>query len=195
MMYRARSGEKSGRFLKIHVADAPENAAGVKAKLRLADRSFLGRMRRFRGVAPCGADAYWPDRSDAVDAWIHYRLEQGTGAPSLFITGRCADAQWPELLGELEAGIYVAAGEVLGIRRKCSGRAYQEVRNYAFLPQEFFRSILEAYISEAIAPACGLGNHRFMYECAMSRGQRRCRMFAICDAKQSRRLPRVKRGG
>ena len=55
----------------------PANAAEMQDKLRAGGRSFLGRIRRFGCGVPRVTDAYWAERSDDVDAWVHYRVEQG----------------------------------------------------------------------------------------------------------------------
>ena len=49
MMYRRRSVEQIGLFLKSHVEGAPENAAELQAELREGDVSFTDRPRRFVG--------------------------------------------------------------------------------------------------------------------------------------------------
>lgn len=97
MVNRRLSEDQSGRFLKNHVADPPMKAAEVQDKLRAGGASFLDRIRHFGWIALRGTDAYWEDRPDDVAAWIHYRAEQGGGAPNLFITGRCAEFHMPEL--------------------------------------------------------------------------------------------------
>ena len=79
---------------------------------------FIDRLRHFGGGVLRGADAYWADMADDVDAWLHYHVEHRNGVPTICITGRCAECRWPELLGELEERIYVATGEVAGLREE-----------------------------------------------------------------------------
>ena len=107
MTYRRRSVEQSGRFLKSHVEDAPANAAEIQDKLRAGGVFFIDRIRHFGGGVLREKDAHWADRSDDVGAWLRYHVENGAGVPTLFITGRCVEFHWPELLGELE-GAYIS---------------------------------------------------------------------------------------
>ena len=62
----------------------PANAAETQDKLRAGDHSFLDMLMRFGGGVLRETDAYWADRSDDVDAWVHYRVEKGGGPPTLF---------------------------------------------------------------------------------------------------------------
>ena len=79
----------------------PANAAETQGNLREGDHSFLDRRRRFGGGVLRWTYAYWAERSDDVDAWLHYRVEQGNGVQTLFITGSCAEFHFPELLDRL----------------------------------------------------------------------------------------------
>ena len=115
------------------------NAAEMQDKLRAGDHTFLDRLRRFGGGVLRGTDAYWSERSDDVDAWLHYHVEQGSGVPTLFVTGSCAEFHWPELLDRIEGRVYIAPGESTDLRED-STRRYQAVQDYPLLAQEFFRS-------------------------------------------------------
>ena len=90
MAHRRRSSEQSSWFLKIHVEDPPANAAETQDTLRAGDHSFLGRVRHFGRCVPLRTDAFWEERSDAVEARPHYHVEQGGGDQTLFLDGSCA---------------------------------------------------------------------------------------------------------
>ena len=49
MMRRRRAVGQSGRFLEIHVEDAPSNDAEIQGKLRACDVSFIDRARTLGG--------------------------------------------------------------------------------------------------------------------------------------------------
>ena len=103
MMYRRRSVEQSGMFLKKTTSmTPPANAAAIQDKLREGDLSFIDRLRHFGGGVLRGTDAYLADRSDDVGAWLQYRVGRKNGVRTLFITGSCAEFHWPELLERIE---------------------------------------------------------------------------------------------
>ena len=169
MMYRRRSVDRSGRFLEIHVDGAPENDAEIQGKLRARDVPFIDRIRHFGGGVLRGEDAYWADRPDDVGAWLHYHVEHGGGAPTLFITGSCAEFHWPELLGKLEVRIYIATGEVSGLREDNS-RRYQAAQDYSMLVHQFFQVRLDLYIKEVPIPVFDVKHYWYRFEFSKWRG-------------------------
>ena len=108
---------------------------------------------------------------------------------------RCAEFQCAEFLDKLEGRIFAATGEVLDIRGRDSGRAYQDAQDYYLLAQQFFQAMIEAYIKEALVPVFGLEHFRYRYEFAKSRGRIHFHMFAITAGKQPHRILREMRGG
>ena len=111
------------------------NAAEMQDKLRAGGRSLLDRLRRFGVGVLSGTDAYWAERSDDVDAWPHYRVEQGGGDPTLFITGSCAEIHGPELHYRLEGRIYIDTGNL-----RTSGRARRFGTRQRMITPFLFRS-------------------------------------------------------
>ena len=187
MMYRRRAAEQSGWFLKSHVDEPPLNAAAIQDRIRSGGESFLDRLRHFGGGALRGTDAYWSGRSDDVDAWLQYHVDEGNGVPNLFITGSCAEFQWPELLDRLEDQIFQATGDVADLRED-SARRFQAVRDRSLLAQQFSQARLDLYIKEVPIPVFGVKHFGYRYEFAKSRGQIHFHMFAICAEKQPRML-------
>ena len=152
-------------------------------------------VRRFGGGVLRGTAAYWADRSDDVDAGLHYHVEHRNGVPTPSITGRCAEFHWPEHVGELKGRIYIATGEVAGLR-KDNSRRYQDVQDYSTLVQQFFQVRLDIYIKEVSIPVFGVNHYWYRFEFAKSRGQIHFHMFAINEDKQPQRLLRaIKNGG
>ena len=90
--------------------------------------SFIDRLRRLGGGLLRGTDAYWPDMSDDVGDWIHYHVDHRDGAHAILVPGRCADFHWPDLLGALEGRLYIATGEVSGLR-EANSRRYQAAQD------------------------------------------------------------------
>ena len=83
MMYRRGSTEQIGWCVRNHVEGAPAKASEIQDKLRAWDVSFIDSARHFDGGVLRGTDAYWGDRSDDVDAWLHYQDEHKNGAPTI----------------------------------------------------------------------------------------------------------------
>ena len=73
----------------------------MQGRIRAVGRSCLYSVRNFDGWAIRGTDACWPERPDDVGALLRFRVDQGSGGPALFITGRCAEFHWPERLSRL----------------------------------------------------------------------------------------------
>ena len=141
-----------------------------------------------------GTDAYWAARPDDVAAWIHYRVEYRNGAPTLFITGRCAEFRWPEILEKLEDRMYFANGEVAGLREGNS-RLYRDVQGYSTIARQFFQLRLDIYSKAVSIPVFGAKHYWYRFEFAKSRGQIHFRMFAISAGNQPKRLPHAMKNG
>ena len=85
----------------------------------------------------------------------------------------------PELLGKLDGRIYIAAGEVAGLRDDNS-RRYQAVQDYAAIVQKFPHVMFGLYIKEVMIPLFGVKNYWRRFEFDKSIGQIHFHMFAIC---------------
>ena len=85
MMYRRRSAEQSGRFLKNQVDEPPLDASDIHDRIRSGDGSFLDRLRQFGGGVLRGADSYWSGRSGDVAAWLQYQVGDGV-APHISLS-------------------------------------------------------------------------------------------------------------
>ena len=108
----------------------------MQDKLRAGAHSFLGRLRRVGGGVLRGTDAYVAERSEDVDAWLHYHVEQGRGCPTRFITGSFAEFRWTELLDRPDGRICIDTGESSDLRVEAT-RRYQAVQDCSLLSQNF----------------------------------------------------------
>ena len=165
MAYRHRYVEQSSRVLKIHVEDPPANADETQDKIRAGGQSFLERARQIGRCVLRRADAFRAERPGDVDAWLHYQVEHGNGAPALFTTGSCDESHCPDLLGRLAGRIYVYNEDSVDLREDAT-RRYQASNDYSLLVQEFPQELLVLYIKEVLAPSFGAKNHWRMYEFA-----------------------------
>ena len=68
--------------------------------------------------------------SDDVDAWLHYRADQGGRSPEAIYYWGGAEFRWPDLLYRLDGLVYIATGELLGIREDATHR-YQASQGYS----------------------------------------------------------------
>ena len=194
MAHWRRSSEKSSWFLKSHVEDPPVSASEMQDKLRACGHSFLERIRRFGGGVLRRADAFWAERSEGVDARLHYHVEQGNGAPTLYITGSCAELRCPELLERLEGRIYVAILPIAGTTRRVAIRL-PRINPPPPLEQEFPSESLSMYIKDALTHLIGAQHPWRRFEIAKYSGQIHFHMYAICADMQPHRLLREMEGG
>ena len=79
----------------------------------------------------------------------------GGGVPTLLVTWRLAEFQRPEILDRPDGRIYIATGEVLGIRGKDAGRGYQDSTAYSLMGRKFFQARHVSYIEDGIFPDSG----------------------------------------
>jgi hypothetical protein len=56
-----------------------------KQKLKNNDTKFIEKLQYFAQCVP-GSDSYWRNKRAELISWIRHHVEQGNGAPSLFLT-------------------------------------------------------------------------------------------------------------
>ena len=112
----------------------------------------------------------------------------------MFITGSCAEFQWPELLDRPDECIYVATAEFLDLRAGAT-RRYQSPQDHSLPVQEFLQEMSALYIKEAPTPFFGLKDRWRRLEFAKSRGEIHFLTLAICEGKQSHSLLYDMEGG
>jgi hypothetical protein len=80
----------------------------LKEKLKNNDTKFIEKLQYFAECVP-GLDSYWRNKRVELIYWIDYHVEQGNGAPYLFVTLSCAGYHWQDI------------EKLLNARRKITG--------------------------------------------------------------------------
>ena len=192
-MYRRRSAEKSGRFLKSQVGETPLRAADIQGRARPGDESFLNSLHQFGGFLLLGMGAYLYGRSGDVDAWLQYHLADGAAAlissslgvaPSSSGRRSCV-CGWPNIPGDW------------GSRRLPMGRRAPFPGSTGLLGDgaEVPHAGFNLSIKAVQIPVFGAKNFWRICEFATSRGQIHLHMFAIWSGKHPHRFPQEMRNG
>jgi hypothetical protein len=63
----------------------------LKEKIKNNDTKFIEKLQYFSKCVP-GSDSYWRNKRAELISWIGHNVEQGNGAPSMFVTLSCAES-------------------------------------------------------------------------------------------------------
>jgi hypothetical protein len=91
----------------VHTEEIPF-IDSLKEKLKNNDTKFIVKLQYFSQCVP-GSDSYWRNKRAEMISWIGHHVEQGNGAPSLFVTLYCTEYHWQDI------------EKLLNARRKIAG--------------------------------------------------------------------------
>jgi len=100
-IYRCQNSNQSQWFVKEFNGNSIPTMEQLQSLIDNGDVSFIEKLMYFGKIIPDTA-AYWRSKKAELYSWINHHVEQGRGAPSVFITLSCAEYFWPDIKCLLE---------------------------------------------------------------------------------------------
>jgi hypothetical protein len=98
----------------LHIEDIPCTDS-LKEKLKNNDTKFIDKLQYFVQCVP-GSDSYCINKRGELISWIGHHMEQGGGAPFLFVTLSCADYHWQDIENLLNASRNIAGDRPISLK-------------------------------------------------------------------------------
>ena len=95
-----------------------------------------------------GTASYWHHKKAELYSWINHHVEQGRGAPSIFMTLSCAEYFWPDIWRLLQECLFQTTRKKTDLNKDYRS-LNQALNDFAIIVQVFFSqkssSILRYY--------------------------------------------------
>lgn len=96
MIMRKRALEQSSFIIKQKLGDQQFTITELKKLIENGDTSVCQNILYFGGNLR-GTTQYWEQRGKELRALVQYKINEGTGLPSFFTTGSCAEFHFKPL--------------------------------------------------------------------------------------------------
>jgi hypothetical protein len=121
----------------------------LKEKLKNDDTEFIEKLQYFAQCVP-GSDSYWRNKRAELISCNGRHVEQGNGAPSLFVTLSCAEYHWQDIEKLLNARRNITVDTPISLKTVTEN--VRAVNDYSIIIQEYFQArvsdFLENYAKE-----------------------------------------------
>ena len=172
-----------GYFVRDFIkTNRPLNIDELKKQVQHGDLSFLDKLIYFSSKIR-GSDSYWRMKKSQLYTWVYWHIEQGHGAPTLFITLSCAEYYWPEIKRLLEDRIKHTKSRSSEENTSLSTKQLimKAVNQYSIVVQEFFITRVNRWM-ETFAKEVLKVTHWFVrFEFAKGRGEIHAHILAIAN--------------
>jgi hypothetical protein len=115
----------------------------LKEKMKNKDTKFIEKLHDFDQCVP-GWDSYWRNKRGELISWIGHHMEQGNGAPSLFVTFSCAEYHWQDIEKLLNARRRIAGDPPISL--KSVTEKVRAVNDYSIVIQKYFQARLSVFL-------------------------------------------------
>lgn len=98
LLARINSSKSGSWFYREFLGkEKPVSLEKLKEEIQNGNTSFISKILYFSSTKIRGCDAYWRSKKRELQNWIDHHVQQGHGAPTLFITLSCAENYFPDL--------------------------------------------------------------------------------------------------
>jgi hypothetical protein len=151
----------------------------LQDRIAEGDTSCIDKLLYFSKNIP-GSSAYWRGKKSELYSWINHHIEQGRGAPTVFLTLSCAEYFWPDLKRLLEETIYKCEGKKIDLDLN-HNELNKALNNYCIVVQEFFHLRVGAFLDTIGFHIFGIKHYWGRFEFAKSRGQIHLHLLGIVE--------------
>ena len=95
-LQRHNNMKQGGYFIDGFFKNGPETIDELQQEIEQGKTSWIDHITYFSQRIP-GSSAYWRNQRSQVYTWINHHIEEGHGAPAMFITLSCAEYHWPDI--------------------------------------------------------------------------------------------------
>jgi hypothetical protein len=178
-LYRRRNQGQSHFFYQNILGADPPSLEELQSRIQQGDTSTIDKIMYFSKVIP-GTTAYWRSKKAELYSWINHHVEQGRGAPTVFMTLSCAEYFWPDLKRLLEETILACEGRKVDLDLN-HNELNKAVNDYCIVVQEFFHLRVDAFMKTIGLHVFGLKHYWGRFEFAKSRGQIHLHLLGIIE--------------
>ena len=178
-IYRRRNQSQSRFFYEHMIGHERTTMEELQDRINNGDTSCIDKLMYFSKSIP-GSSAYWRGKKSELYSWINHHIEQGRGAPTVFLTLSCAEYFWPDLKRLLEETIWSCEGKKVDLELN-HNELNKALNNYCIVVQEFFHLRVEAFLKTIGFHVFGMKHYWGRFEFAKSRGQIHLHLLGIVE--------------
>jgi hypothetical protein len=154
----------------------------LKGKLKNKDTTLIEKLQYFAQCVP-GSDFYWINKRAELISWIGHHVEQGNGAPSLFVTFSCAEYHLQDIEKLLNDRRNIAGDPSVSL--KSVTEKVRAVNDYSIIIQEYFQARVLDFLKNYAKEVFGIHTYYARFEFAKSQGQIHVHILAMLGNKSS----------
>ena len=194
IIQRQQAQKQSSFFVGARMGENAPSVGELKDRVAQGDTSVLRTCISYAANIK-GTSPYWYRRKQELQALVKFMVWRGSGLPSFFLTGSCAEFHWTPLIKLLQE-LLRANGDPMDIVNNLQNRR-KVVKQYSNVVCQFFHMKTESFIKDVLEPVYGVVDYYLRYEYAESRGQIHFHMLGYrMDGKPHGMLQQgVARGG
>jgi len=179
--YHRRQNCSSGQwFISDFLYGQTPTIDELKQKIKDGDKQFISKMMYFTNKVR-GSDSYWRTKRSEVYTWINHHIQEGNGAPSVFMTLSCAEYFWPDIERILKQKARDCANRTIDLDDEAEWHSL--VRKYSMDIQEYFQMRTKDFLEKVAKEQFGITHYWCRFEFAKSRGQIHAHLLAITGPK------------
>ena len=157
------------------MGDNAPSVGELKQRIAQGDKSVLRTCISYAANI-AGTGPYWYKCKQQLQAFVKFMVWKGSGLPSFFLTGSCAEFHWTPLIKLLQE-LLRANGDHTDIVNDLVARR-RVVKQYSNVVCKYFHLKTQSYIEDVLGPVYGVVDHYIRFEYAASRGQIHFHMLA-----------------
>ncbi|XP_021372501.1 uncharacterized protein LOC110462720 [Mizuhopecten yessoensis] len=167
MIMRKRALERGNFVFKQQLGDCHLTLDQQKQQIQKGDTTIANKLLYF-GASFRGSNQYWAERGKELRSLMKYKINEGSGLPSFFTTGSCAEFHFPSLRRFLS--IYVR--ETTGYEPDLTNRntVFRVLQENTHFVAHFFDLRTRSYFQDVMSPVFGINAYWFRQEFAKTRG-------------------------
>ena len=186
-MIQRHKNNRNGNFIikDGYLGNVCETVEKLKEKVSKGDLSWIDMLRNFSKNIR-GSDNYWRSKRYELESWINYHVENGNGAPTMFITLSCAENWWKDLQILLKERLKNIKNHEFLIKEMDSPDEKNRMSSrskvttlYSVLVQEFFQIRTKYWLETVGKDVFDIAHYWGRFEFAKGRGQIHLHMLAI----------------
>ena len=157
MVMRKRALEQSRYFVDQQLGDPHMTVADLQERLARGDTTIANKLLYF-GASLRGTSQYWHQRRRELRALIEFMVNEKLGLPSFFMTGSCAEFDFPPLRRLLEKYILQTTGEVVNLLEDSNAR-FKAVQENTHLVASYFDLRTQSYHEKIVKGVFGVRDY------------------------------------
>lgn len=177
-LQRHMNQTSGGYFVNKFYENCPGTAAELQNEIKKGNFSCINHLTYYSNRI-LGSPSFWRSQRNKANSWISHHVEEGNGAPSLFLTLSCAEYQWPDIKRLLRDRF-----TCIGLQPPNLEEGFTNVVNeYTLIIQQYFQQRVECWLETVGKNIFRITHYWGRYEFAKSRGQIHMHLLGICENK------------